>query len=326
MRNSRDGERSGSLLATIDATRTAPGARLLGDWLSRPLADLGRIHERHDAVEWFTNSDGTRDRLREQLKNVYDMERLLARIATGRCHARDLVQLATTLEAARACQHTLQADDAPIGITSQSSYLDPCPELAQEIANTLVDEPPLTIAEGGMIRDGIDQELDELRVIKNDAGAWLARYQASEAESTGLPKIKVGYNKVFGYYIEVGKAHTHLVPETYIRKQTLVNAERYITPELKEYEDKVLGAEDRIRAREQAIFAQLRAASEDELIGLQETAECLAVLDVYASFAHIARTRDWCRPTIDDSLRPDVRASRHPVVEHVVGRGNFVPE
>lgn len=324
LRNSRDHRRQGSLLHAIDRTRTAAGARLLASWLGRPLADVTAIGERHDAVEALQRQHACCEQLREALEAVYDLERLLARVATGRCHARDLVQLAQTLAASEQCRQLLDGQDWPSLISDNLPLLNPVPELTRRIQETLVDDPPLVISDGGMVRSGIDTELDELRSIKQDANSWLAAYQARESEQCRIPKIKVGYNKVFGYYIEVGKAHSANVPDYFIRKQTLVNAERYITPELKEYEEKALSAEDRIRSREAALFGSLRDEAEACLGSMQRCASALATLDVLASFADNARRLQWCRPQIDTSRQLSIGGGRHPVVESVIGRDQFV--
>ncbi|MFW5846397.1 MAG: DNA mismatch repair protein MutS, partial [Planctomycetota bacterium] len=235
LRNSRDGSRQGSLLQAVDRCRSAPGSRLLADWLTRPLARVTPIRARQEAVAFLVGEDALRADLRHELDSVYDLERLLARVATGRCNARDLVQLAGTMQAAVACCALLGPHEPPPLLAGIPPRCRPAPELIARIDATLVEQPPLTIGEGGLLRDGVDAELDQLRAIKRDAGSWLAQYQAVEAERTGIPKIKVGYNKVFGYYLEVSKAHGTKVPEHFVRKQTLVNAERYSTPELKEY-------------------------------------------------------------------------------------------
>ncbi|MBA3708229.1 MAG: DNA mismatch repair protein MutS, partial [Planctomycetes bacterium] len=196
--------------------------------------------------------------------------------------------------------------------------------LADEIATLLVEDPPISIGDGGMIRDGVDTALDELRVIRSDAGTWLAAYQQREAQACGLSKLKVGYNRVFGYYIELSKANGDKVPAHFIRKQTLVGAERYITPELKEYEDKALGAEDRIRTREQALFVGLRDHVGGSVAGLQACAAALATVDVLAGLAEAARKQEWCRPRLVDDPVLELIGCRHPVVEQVIGRGRFV--
>ena len=324
VRNSRDGGRAGTLMAAIDRTRTAPGARLLADWLARPLADVPGIAARHDAVGALVADDQLRADARDALGHVYDLERLVARIATGRANARDLVHLASSLEAAAAVAALLAGRVLPTLLARAAVDLVPAPELADAIRRTLVDDPPLAIQEGGLVRDGVDRELDELRGIRTDASAWLAAYQAREAVACGLPKLKVGYNQVFGYYLELPKSAAEKVPAHFIRKQTLVNAERYITPELKEYEDKALGAEDRIRARELALFSALRDAAEQAIAPLQACALATATLDVSAGLAEIARLGAWCRPTVDDGRALEFTALRHPVVEAVIGRGRFV--
>jgi DNA mismatch repair protein MutS len=323
VRNARDGSRRGTLLEAIDRTRTAPGARLLAEWLARPLADPALIALRHDAVGWLVADDGRRATIREHLARVYDGERLLARVATGRANARDLVHLASSLTAAAGVAHAI-GDGAPQLLDGAAIALHPAPGLAEDIARTLVEDPPLAIGEGGLVRDGIDAELDELRVLNRDASAWLADYQAREASACGLPKLKVGYNNVFGYYIELPKSAAERVPPHFVRKQTLVNAERYITPELKEHEDKVLHAEERSRARELALFGALRTRAEAAMAELSACAQALAIIDVIAGLAELARTAVWCRPVVDDSGVLDLRECRHPVVERVIGHGSFV--
>jgi DNA mismatch repair protein MutS len=324
LRNSRDGTRAGTLVQAIDRTRTAPGARLLAEWLARPLADVPGIAARHDAVGCLVAEDGLRADIREALQRVYDLERLVARIATGRAHARDLVHLASSLEAADGVATILSGRVLPTLLAEAATRLVPEAALAGEIRRVLVDEPPLAIQEGGLVREGVDPELDELRGIRSDANVWLAAYQAREAQACGLPKLKVGYNQVFGYYLELPKSAAEKVPTHFIRKQTLVNAERYITPELKEYEDKALGAEDRIRARELQLFTTLRSQAEAAIGPLLACAAALALTDVCAGLAETARLRGWCRPIVDDSLVLELTAARHPVVEDAIGRGTFV--
>jgi len=324
LKNSRDGGREGTLVAAIDRTRSAPGARLLAEWLARPLATMGPIQARQDAITWLMERDAVRAAVREALSAVYDLERLVARIATGRANARDLVHLAATLAAAQQVRAALGEDLRGIlALAAEDAAGDPA--LAAEISRMLVDDPPLAISEGGLLRDGVDPELDELRQIKADAGAWLAEYQAREAAACGLPKLKVGFNNVFGYYIELSRAYADKVPPHFVRKQTLVGTERYITPELKEYEDKALGAEDRIRAVELRRFTALRGLAEAAIPALQTCASALAIIDVLAGLAELARTQGWCRPVVDESLMLELKAARHPVVEAVVGRGRFVP-
>jgi DNA mismatch repair protein MutS len=331
VRNSRDGGRDGTLLAAIDRTRTAPGARLLADWLVRPLAQPEAINRRLDGVASLVADDPLRADMGDQLAHAYDLERLLARVATGRVNARDLVQLAGTLDAAArvgrrlAAAPLLDLAGSPGSLLAEAAAaLAPVPGLAAAIAGTLVEDPPLAISDGGLVRDGVDADLDALRAIRRDAGSWLAEYQLREAERCGMTRLKVGYNKVFGYYIEVSKAKGEQVPAHFIRKQTLIGAERYITQELKEYEDKALGAEDRIRARELELFAVLRERAAAAVGELQGCATALALVDVLAGLAEVARSGGWTRPVIDQSADLEVVAGRHPVVEQVVGRGAFV--
>ncbi|TVR15313.1 MAG: DNA mismatch repair protein MutS [Planctomycetota bacterium] len=324
VRNQRDGGRAHTLLATVDRCRTAPGSRLLARWLVRPLADTAPLMQRHEAVAFLLAEADLRARLRHDLDAVYDLERLVGRIASGRANARDLIQLASSLHAARAISERFSQHQQPQLIADMLPCLEDSDGLAQRISQQLVDHPPLSINEGGMIRDGIDTELDDLRRIRSGAGDWLAQYQHQQAQALGLKSLKVGYNKVFGYFIELGKQHADHVPDSYTRKQTLVNAERYITPELKDYEDQVLGAEDRIRTRERLLFDQLRDAIMTRLDDLQASADALSHLDVVAALAEVAQREGWCRPQLDPSTAIHLEQARHPVVEAVLGPGRFI--
>ena len=325
LRNSRDQGPQGSLLAAINRTKSAAGARLLAEWLARPLTTLSAINGRHDAVAFLVADDRRRDEVRAALTQVYDLERLLARIATGRCHGRDLVHLATTVQAAATVATALGNDAAaPELLRLAHEHLHPAVDLVRDITRTLVDDPPLTISDGGLMRDGVDADLDRLRGIRRDADAWLTQYQAREAAACGLKQIKVGYNRVFGYYIELSRARGDQVPPHFVRKQTLVGAERYITPELKEFEDQALGAEEKINALELAHFTRLRDRAEQALDEIQACAHALARIDVLAGLADVARRLGWCRPVVDDSSVLELIESRHPVVEDVLGRGRFV--
>lgn len=325
LKNSRDQGPHGSLLAAINRTKSAAGARLLAEWLARPLTTLSAISARHDAVAFLVGDDRRRDEVRAALAQVYDLERLLARIATGRCHGRDLVHLATTVQAAATVAMALGNDaTAPELLMLAHEHLHPAVELVRDISRTLVDDPPLTISEGGLMRDGVDADLDRLRDIRRDADTWLAGYQAREAAACGLKQIKVGYNRVFGYFIELSRARGDQVPPHFVRKQTLVGAERYITPELKEFEDQALGADEKINALELAHFTRLRDRAEQALDEIQACAHALALIDVLAGLADVARRLGWCRPVVEDSAVLELRESRHPVVEDVLGRGRFV--
>ncbi len=325
LKNSRDHGPTGSLLAAINRTKSAAGARLLAEWLARPLTTLSAISARHDAVAFLVADDRRRDEVRAALAQVYDLNRLLARIATGRCHGRDLVHLATTVQASSVVATALGDEAAaPELLMLAHEHLHPAVGLVRDITRTLVDDPPLTISEGGLMRDGVDADLDRLRGIRRDADTWLAGYQAREAAACGLKQIKVGYNRVFGYYIELSRARGDQVPPHFVRKQTLVGAERYITPELKEFEDQALGAEEKINALELAHFTRLRDRAEQALDEIQACAHALASIDVLAALADVARRLGWCRPVVDGSLVLELVESRHPVVEDVLGRGRFV--
>jgi DNA mismatch repair protein MutS len=330
LRNARDGTRRGSLLEAIDRTRTAPGARLLAEWLARPLAEVDPIARRQEAVAALVGTDQVRTDVRSKLAEVYDVERLLARIATGRSHGRDLVHLATSLEAAKAIGQALTLLPAVPPLLAEAVHrLNPAGDLAAEIRRVLVDAPPLAVTEGGMVRDGIDPALDELRAITRDSATWMAAFEARELArakaETGLDRIKVGFNGIHGYFIEVAKSRAEQVPRHYVRKQTLVNHERYYTSELKEFEDKALTADERAKAIEHTIFERLRVAAEDRILELQRMAQALAETDVCAGLADLARVAGWCRPVVDDSQALDIVAGRHPVVEDAIGRSRFVP-
>jgi DNA mismatch repair protein MutS len=320
----RDGKRESSLLGVMDETVTNMGSRMLAEWLDDPLTDVKSIGQRLDAVEELVRDTSLCDGVREQLRPSYDMRRLTARVATGRCSPRDLSSLCATL----ALLPTLKAKLA--GRKSQrlqelEAGLDLCPEVRADVETALVDEPPLQITDGGMIRDGYHAELDELRELARGGKAWIAKYQAAESQRTGIANLKVGFNKVFGYYLEVTAAHASKVPENYTRKQTLKNQERYITPELKEYEEKVLGAEERAVALEQELFGALRERVNRECARLQATAAVLAEIDVLAALATLAVRRRYCRPEITTEPLLDLRESRHPVLDALQPSGEFVP-
>jgi DNA mismatch repair protein MutS len=321
----KDHSRQGTLIAAIDRTKTAPGARLLAQWLARPLLQVSRINERHDAVAWLMTQDQMRDVVREQLSFVYDVERIVARVATGRCHGRDLVHLATTMVACgRIAQSFIHFTTLPVLLSQALSLLRPAPELITDIQRTLIDDPPLAISDGGMIRDGVNAELDRYRRIRQDADAWLADYQTREGEKCGVKNLKVGYNKIHGYYIELSKARGDKAPTHFMRKQTLVNAERFITAELKEFEDDALRADERIRALELELFTHLRERATQVLAEFQHCADAVAQLDVLAGFAELARKQQWQRPQVDDSYRLAITEGRHPVVEDALGSSRFV--
>jgi DNA mismatch repair protein MutS len=323
-RTQRDGKRDGSLLDVLDDTITPMGARLLAEWLSNPLTDVAAINRRLDAVEELTRDALLCRDIREQLQQSYDLERLSSRVATLRATPRDLGSLAQTLVLLPKLKAKLAGRGSDL-LKMLDARLDLCPEVRADIANMLVDEPPLATTEGNIIRPGVSAQLDELRDLARGGKQWIAQYQAREIERTGISSLKVGFNKVFGYYLEVTAANKDKVPAEYTRKQTLKNQERFITPELKEYEDKVLRAEERSIALEQELFAALRDRVSKECRRLQETAAVLAQVDVLTNLALLAVHRRYVRPAITTEPLLHIRDGRHPVLDKLKPAGEFVP-
>ena len=319
----RDGGRTHSLLWVLDQTRTALGARLLKKWLLAPLIDVDAITRRLDAVAAFREDDVLRDRVREDLRGVHDLERLLARAASGAGNARDLAALRDSLAIAPALLARL-ADAAPV-LQVLAATADTLPDLLAQLAAALMDAPPLSVREGGMIRPGYHAELDRLRRAATEGKDWIAALETAERERTGIRSLKVGYNNVFGYYIEVSRANMELVPADFIRKQTLANAERFITPALKEYEAMVLGAEDKLKDLEFTLFTALRTTVAAEAERLQRLARLLAQLDVLATFAEVAARNRYHRPEVAADTTLTIRNGRHPVVELTTAGERFVP-
>jgi DNA mismatch repair protein MutS len=308
----RDGRRDFTLLGVMDETCTPMGSRLLADWLSSPLTDIEQITQRQDAIEELVNQLTLRDDVRELLKETYDLQRLTSRIATGRCSPRDLVCLAKTLGQLPRLRAKL-AERKSKRLQTLEQRIELCPEAHAAIVAAVVDEPPLTIADGGVIRPGFNTDLDELRDLMRGGRQWMAAYQQKEIERTGISNLKIGFNKVFGYYLEVTASHSAKVPDEYIRKQTLKNQERYITPELKEYEEKVLRAEDRAKALEQELFAALRDQVATFVPLLLRTADSMAEIDVLAGLSTLAANANYCRPQLTSEPVVDIRDGRHPV-------------
>ena len=323
-RTLRDGQREGSLLAVIDETVTPMGARLLGEWLSNPLTDPARINLRLDAVEELMLEPVFGRELREQLQEAYDLQRLTARVATGRCSPRDLSCLARTLALLPKLKAKLSGRKAR-RLMELEGRLDLCPELRADIEASLVDEPPMLTSDGGMIREGYNSQLDEWRDLARGGKDWITRYQAEEIQRTGIPNLKVGFNRVFGYYLECTAAQSDKVPADYIRKQTLKNYERFITPQLKEYEEKVLRAEGQAVQLEQELFNALRERIALQSARLKEIAEILAEIDTLAGLATLAIRAGYCRPAITADPVLDIREGRHPVLDRLKPSGEFVP-
>ncbi len=323
-RTLRDGSRSGSLLQTIDMTKTSMGARLLGQWVAAPLVSLDAIRDRHSAVEEFLGDGGLRADIRDSLSRSHDLERLAARVGTGRATPRDLVALARTLCVLPRIKARLTARQSRL-INVLEGRLELCPEVRTAIESALVDEPPLALKEGGLIRDGYHAGLDELREIARGGKSWITAFQAEQVRRTGINSLKVGFNKVFGYYIEITNVHGAKVPPDYIRKQTVKNAERYITPELKEYEDKVLRAEDRAWELEYELFVTLRDRVAADVPRLVQVGGVLANLDALLGLAKLAAKNGYCRPEMTTDPVLEIESGRHPVLDHIMPQGKFVP-
>ena len=324
------GTRNATLLETIDRTLTPMGGRLLRQWVLSPLRDVAAIEARLDAVDACLRDGRGRTRLREALDGVRDLERLAGRAAAGRATPRELgalrdsfLRLPDVLEALTALVGSAERKSA--ALSTALDELDLLRDIADLLARALTERPPATLAEGGVILAGYDAELDELRELRDGGRQYIASLQQRERDRTGIASLKVGFNRVFGYYLEVTNAHRDRVPPDYDRRQTLAGAERYVTPELKEYEAKVLGAEERMATREAELFAHLRNLVGVAIARVQRTARVLARLDVWAGLAQVAEANQYVRPTLDDAYGLVLRASRHPVIERLMPREQFMP-
>lgn len=314
----------GSLFWVLDETITLMGSRTLKQWLNYPLIDVKEIERRLEGVSELKEKMIERKRLRESLKGIQDVERLTSRIFLGHTHARDLIGLKNSLQSLPVLKTNLESFDAPI-IKEFASEIEDFDDLYQLLESSIVDSPPLTIKEGGIIKPKYDKELDALREIGREGKGWILQLEAEERRKTGISSLKVRYNQVFGYYIEVTKSHLHLVPDHYSRKQTLVNAERFFTPELKEFETKVLGAEEAICQLEYRLFEGVRKRVSDETPRLQRTASAIAIIDILGSMAEIADRFNYVRPVVDEEDGITIRDGRHPVLERMGLSERFVP-
>jgi DNA mismatch repair protein MutS len=318
------GPGSRTLLNVLDRTLTPMGSRLLRRWLLAPLREVARIHARQQGVRAMVEDADLRRRLRALLREVRDLERLAVKIAAGRCGPRDLLAVRTSLDVIPQLRDALDAQTVSI-LAEHRDAMDPLEGLVDLIETGIAHDAPVSLAEGGVIRSGFDPGLDELREVREGAVEWIARLQARERERTGIASLKVGFNRVFGYYLEVTRSNLDRVPEDFQRRQTLSNAERYVTPELKEWEEKVLGAEERIAALETRLFEGLRLRAGEFREGLQRTAEQVAAIDVLGSLAEVAARNEYTCPEVDGERELVIHGGRHPVVETMMPREEFIP-
>ncbi len=320
-----DGGKEGSLISILDKTQTAMGGRLLKKWISAPLRDLDSIKKRHNSVEELLNNKRVRKELNENLSEVGDLERLISRICTGRATPREVVAVKSSLEKIPAIKELLNSLKVST-LQNISEQLDPLENIVEKIYTAIIDSPPAAINEGGIIRNGFSVELDELRDISLHGKEWIATLQQNERERTGISSLKVNFNNVFGYYIDVSHTHKNKIPDNYIRKQTLVNSERFITPELKEYEDKILNAQEKINELESQLFNEIRAIVANEAEIIQKNARLIAMLDCLNSFAQCAEEYNYVKPIVDESDKINIVQGRHPVVERILDPGiKFTP-
>jgi DNA mismatch repair protein MutS len=322
IRAAATGRRDGSLAGVLDHTRSPMGARLLGEWLSAPLVDKAAIDDRLDAVAALVADPILAARLAEKFSGIGDIERLVGRVITGRAGPRDLERIGRATAILPDVVSLLASSGGLLADLRDG--LDPCPDVASRIGAMLREGCPVFAREGGFIRPGFDAALDELVELASGGKAWITRYQAQEIERTGIASLKVGYNRVFGFFLEIGRTHAEKVPPEYIRKQTVKNAERYTTPELDERQRQVLGAEEEAVRREIHLLEELRTFVAGERIRLDRAAEVLAVLDVLLSFAEVARTRGWVRPEVSSGGELVIDAGRHPVLEELLPPGTLV--
>ena len=319
----REKQKRGSLLWVLDKTKTAMGARMMRSFVEQPLVDVEEIEKRQDAIEELNNKPMIRDEIREYLKPVYDLERLISRISYHSANPRDLLAFRSSLEMLPHIRLLLKECS---GSALQEIYedMDALEDLCELITAAIVDDPPLAMKEGGIIRDGYNQDVDNYRNAKTEGKNWLADLETEEREKTGIRNLRIKYNKVFGYYLEVTNSFKEMVPDYYTRKQTLTNAERYITPKLKELEDMILGAEDKLYSLEYVLFAQVRDKVAAEVERIQKTARAVARLDVFASLSLVASRNNYVRPTVNSRGVIDIRGGRHPVVEKMIPNDMFI--
>ena len=320
----REKQKRGSLLWVLDKTKTAMGARTLRSYVEQPLIDAEEIEKRLGALEELNAKPMERDEIREYLNPIYDLERLISRISYKSANPRDLVSFASSLEMLPYIKQILAGFNSPL-LTQINEDMDPLSDITALIRNSIADDPPLAQKDGGIIREGYNEDVDKFRRSRTDGKKWLSELEARERERTGIKSLKIKYNRVFGYSLEVTNTFKDLVPENYIRKQTLTNAERYITQELKDLEDLILGAEDKLYALEFELFSDIRDQVGAEVVRIQRTAKAVAALDVFASLALVAQRNNFVRPKINETGLIDIRNGRHPVVEQMIENDMFIP-
>lgn len=321
----REGKREGSLIAILDKTQTAMGGRLLKKWIGAPLRKLEPIRQRQEAVNNLFKNATLRKNLQDELKEIGDLERLISKVCTARVNPRELINIKSSLKKIPLIKQLLDQSESTT-IQKINERLNELENVVEKLELAIDDNPPLSITDGGIIREGFSPELDEMRDISSNAKSWIANMQKSERERTNIPSLKVSYNRVFGYYIEVSNTHKNKIPDNYIRKQTLVSSERYITPELKVYEDKILNAEENISELEYSLFNEIRNYVAAETKAIQENARLIAMLDCYLSFAECAEAYNYVLPEVNDSDEIEITQGRHPVVERILPPGEkFTP-
>ncbi len=319
----REKQKRGSLLWVLDKTKTAMGARLLRNYIEQPLIEKDEMEKRLDAIQELNQDSISRDEIREYLNPIYDLERLLSKVTYKTANPRDLIAFRNSLQMLPPIKTVLSAFEKE-ELTGIREQIDGLEDLYQLIDAAIVEEPPISIREGGMIKDQFDETIDRLRSAKHDGKQWLAQLEEEDRERTGIKNLKIKYNKVFGYYFEVTNSYKDQVPEDYIRKQTLANAERYTTPRLKELEDTILNAEDKLQTLEYDVFCRIRDTIAQELVRIQNTAKAIAKLDVYASLSLVSERNHYVRPKLNEKGVIDIKDGRHPVVEQMITNDMFI--
>ncbi len=320
----REKKKRGTLLWVLDKTKTAMGARTMRKYVEQPLIDPDAINGRLEAIEELNNKAMLRDEIREYLNPIYDMERIISRVSYNSANPRDLIAFSSSLSMLPHIEKIMGEFNSPL-LKEIKNQMDALEDLFELITRAIVEEPPLAMKEGGIIRDGYNKDVDTYRRSKSEGKKWLTELEEREKERTGIKNLKVKYNRVFGYYLEVTNSFKHLVPDDYTRKQTLANAERYITPELKELEDMILGAEDKLFALEYDLFAQVRQQIGQEVKRIQQTAKAVANIDVLASLSLVAQRNNYVRPKLNTKGVIDIKNGRHPVVEQMITNDMFIP-